>query len=89
MEPDLASLYSNQVQPRGVVCTTSTGSSFGTQIERDPNLVNLENSVFSQLFELVKEEKPPKPAYKQNELKVVSYEEALKELLELEKNNNH
>jgi len=54
------------------------------QKERDPSLINLENKVFAQLFELVKEEKPPQPVYKQNELKVVSYEDALKELMELE-----
>jgi hypothetical protein len=62
----------------------SYGSSM-VEKTRDPSLVNLENTVFSQLFELIKEEKPPKPVYKQNELKVVSYEEALRELAELEK----
>jgi hypothetical protein len=72
---------------RGSINTLSYGSSM-VQKERDPSLVNLENSVFSQIFELVKEEKPPKPVYKQNELKVVSYEDAIKELAELEKGIN-
>jgi cytochrome c-type biogenesis protein CcmH/NrfG len=58
------------------------------QKERDPSLVNLENTAFAQMFELIKEEKPPQPVYKQNELKVVSYEDALKELAELEKSLN-
>lgn len=68
---------------RGRINNLSYGSSM-VQKERDPSLVNLENTVFAQLFELIKEEKPPKPVYKQNELKVVSYEDALKELAELE-----
>lgn len=72
---------------RGRINNLSYGSSM-VQKERDPSLVNLENTVFAQLFELVKEEKPPKPVYKQNELKVVSYEDALKELVELENSLN-
>ena len=72
---------------RGSINNLSYGSSM-VRKERDPSLVNLENTVFSQLFELVKEEKPPKPVYKQNELQTVSYEDALKELVELEKSLN-
>ena len=72
---------------KGRINNLSYGSSM-VQKERDPSLVNLENTVFAQLFELVKEEKPPKPVYKQNELKVVSYEEALKELSESENRIN-
>lgn len=68
---------------KGRINNLSYGSSM-IQKERDPSLVNLENTVFAQLFELIKEEKPPKPVYKQNELKVVSYADALKELAELE-----
>ena len=87
MEEDLAKLYSSNVMGKKSIANFSYGS-HTVQRERDPSLVNLENSVFSQLFELVKEEKPPKPVYKQNELKVVSYEDALKELAELEKSLN-
>ena len=72
---------------RGRINNLSFGSSM-VQKERDPSLVNLENTVFAQMFELVKEEKPPQPVYKQNELKVVSYEDALKELAELENSIN-
>jgi glycyl-tRNA synthetase alpha subunit len=84
MEPNLENIYASSVANKRSINNLSYGSSM-VQKERDPSLVNLENSVFSQLFELIKEEKPPKPVYKQNELKVVSYEEALKELEELEK----
>ena len=84
MEEDLAKIYSSNVRGKASISNISYGSNM-VQKERDPSLVNLENTVFSQMFELVKEEKPPKPVYKQNELKVVSYEEAVKELEELEK----
>lgn len=87
MEPNLENIYTSSVMNKGRINNLSYGSSM-VQKERDPSLVNLENTVFSQLFELIKEEKPPKPVYKQNELKVVSYEEALKELVELEKSLN-
>jgi hypothetical protein len=83
MEPNLENIYASSVAHRGRINNLSFGSSM-VQKERDPSLVNLENTVFAQMFELVKEEKPPQPVYKQNELKVVSYEEALKQLMELE-----
>lgn len=87
MEEDLAKIYSSNVMGKSSISNMSYGSNM-VQKERDPSLVNLENTVFSQLFELVKEVKPPKPVYKMNELKVVSFEEALAELAELEKRIN-
>ena len=87
MESNLENIYASSIANRGSINNLSFGSSI-VQKERDPSLINLENKVFSQMFELVKEEKPPKPVYKQNELKVVSYEDALKELAELEKSIN-
>ena len=87
MEPNLENVYASSVMNRGSINNLSYGSSI-VQKERDPSLVNLENTVFSQLFELVKEEKPPKPVYLKNELQTVSYEDALKELIELEKGIN-
>lgn len=90
MEPSLERIYSNQVQPRGSVRAGSAGGSFGAVYERDPHFRKLENSVFSQINELTKEFEEPtsRPDYKQNDLKVVSIEDAMKELLELEKSVN-
>ena len=89
MEPSLERIYSNQVQPRGSVRAGSMGgSSFGAVYERDPAFKKLENSVFSKINELTKEFEEPKPSreeYKKIEVKSVSLEDALKELLELEK----
>jgi hypothetical protein len=87
MESNLENVYSSSVMNKGRINNLSYGSSM-VQKERDPSLVNLENTVFAQLFEIVKEVKPSKPVYKTNELKTVSYEEALKELAELENNIN-
>lgn len=50
---------------------------------RDPNILNLENEVYSKLKELCKDDivsNIPK-----NEIKTVNFEEALKELLEIHK----
>lgn len=52
------------------------------QIERDNKIRNLENNVFSQLADIVNPE-PPKTSKTNNN--TVSVEDALKELLEIEK----
>lgn len=87
VEPNLENIYARQVQPRGTVRSGGMGgSSFGPVYERDPALRNLENSVFLQINELTKEfnEKAP-TSIKQNDVRAVSVEDAIKELLELEK----
>ena len=88
MEPSLERIYSNQVQPRGSVRAGSAGGSFGAVYERDPHFRKLENSVFSKINELTKEFEEPtsRPDYKKADLKVVSIEDAIKELIELESN---
>jgi hypothetical protein len=88
MEPSLERIYSNQVQPRGSIRAGSAGGSFGAVYERDPAFKKLENSVFSKINELTREFEEPtsRPVHKQNDLKVVSIEDAMKELLELESN---
>lgn len=53
--------------------------------ERDPNLVGLENNIFSKMNEIlgpdIKQSSP------KTDVKFVSFEDALKELLELEKSS--
>jgi hypothetical protein len=91
MEPNLERVYSSQVQPKGSVRAGSAGGSFGAVYERDPHFKKLENSVFSKINELTKEFEEPKPSreeYKKTEVKTVSLEDAMKELLELEKSLN-
>jgi hypothetical protein len=86
MEQELANLYSSRVQPRGTVRSSGIGGSTPATFERDPYFSNLEHNVFSQISELVKDEPVAQlPEYKSNQLKQFSVEDAIKELLELEK----
>jgi len=54
----------------------------GVHIERDASAKKLETALFAQMAGLVE---PPKPAVEKNQIKPVSLEDALKELLEIEK----
>jgi len=87
MDNELSNIYNKLVKPNNSNISRISNSSFGSpHFERDPKLINLENSVFSKIRELSKEHDiKPEIKSKTNDLKVVSYEEALKELLELEK----
>lgn len=83
---DLDKVYSSQVQYRGPVRMGTGGTSFGPTYERDPALRNLERSVFGKINELTKQFE--EPALKKEvipQLRAVSVEEAIKELIELEK----
>jgi hypothetical protein len=53
---------------------------------RDNIFINLELDVFSKLDELCKED-PVKPEVKLNSTRFVSFEEAIKELIEFKKNH--
>lgn len=86
MEPNLEKVYSSQVQPKGSVGTGSGVGSFGAVYERDPHFRKIENSVFSKINELTREFEEPKPTreeYKKTEVKPVSIEDAIKELLQI------
>lgn len=89
MDQDLSNIYSSSVKNRGSLSLGLSNPFSGSpQMERDPALRNLENSVFSKIAELTKEHDIVSlPKVKNNSLRTVSYEEALKELLELEKSN--
>lgn len=87
MESDLANLYLNTVRYKGQI-PLNVGSSFNTSsFERDPHFIKLEQSVFSQISELTKEnETVRRPENKSNGLRTVSLEDAIKELKMLESN---
>jgi hypothetical protein len=87
MDQELANVYSRSVSPRGQVRMSGGGSFGGTSFERDPHFISLEQSVFSKISELTKEEQTtPRPENKSNGLRVVSVEDAIKELQMLESN---
>jgi len=54
----------------------------GVHIERDNSIKEREASLFAQLASLVE---PPKPTVEKNQIKQVSFEDALRELIEIEK----
>ena len=70
---------------------TQRGLSFGgmaPSIQRDNNIVNLEQTVLSKMFDALPEQKnDPVPKY-QSEVRIVSVEDAIRELMEMEKNLN-
>jgi hypothetical protein len=82
---DLENVYASQVR-KSPVPMYPGGTSFGPTYERDPALRNLERSVFGKINELTKqfEETAPKQEVIP-QLRAVSVEEAIKELIELEK----
>ena len=80
---NLEDVYAKQVG-KSSVGGLSFGKSFPS-IERDPNLMQLERDVMSQLAGLMPKEEPNIRSSPSVGVRTVSYEEALKELLELEK----
>ena len=87
MESDLSNIYANNVRYKGQIPSGSMMSSGGTSFSRDPYFVNLEQSVFSKIADLTKDYNPPnKPEVKSNNLKSISVEDAIKELLQLQSN---
>ena len=57
---------------------------FRPKIERDPNIQKLEREVFAQMHELVKTE-PLQQGQATNDLQFVSFEDAIRELAEMNK----
>lgn len=79
---NLEQVYTSQVK-KNPVYGLSVGGNF-PQIERDPSIKQLENDVMSKLKSLI-----PKEEHKQipkNEVVSLSFEEALKELAQFQKN---
>lgn len=55
------------------------------KIERDPNVQQLEQNIFSRLDQIAKQHQPQSPLVNENDngIRFVSFEEALKELIAL------
>lgn len=79
---DLSQIYSKQIKKRPVNML-QVGGDF-PQIERDPTFKQLENEVFAKMHSIM-----PKEEVKQtpkDEVVALSFEDALKELLDFQKN---
>jgi hypothetical protein len=78
---DLSEIYSQKIK-KNPVNFLLVGGNF-TQIEKDPTIQKLEQEVFSKMQSLLpKEEIPTKIT---NDVVSLSFEDALKELVEIEK----
>ena len=58
---------------------------FGANVERDPEITQLRNKVNQQLWDIVRENTPIEEQKPKEEIRFVSFEDALKELVALKK----
>jgi len=56
---------------------------FGANVERDPEIQRLSQNVQKQLSDILNELEPETPKVEQNNIRFVSFEDALKELAAL------
>jgi hypothetical protein len=80
----LGDVYSQSVKGRIVGGLTISGSAPPPIIERDPQVRKLEQEVFTRIYELVKPE-PIEQGQPIPNVEFVSFEQALKELQQLDK----
>lgn len=84
----LDQIYTDSIANRGPI-RQNIGSSMPVTRERDPNLIQLENNVFNQLAQIARENSPKTEipiVSKITAIRQVSVEDAIRELLDLEKN---
>jgi hypothetical protein len=80
----LESIYLKQVKHTPInTFTSSMGNGIMPIIEKDPTIARLEEDVFSKLREI----SPPEELQKPINIQPLSVEDAIKELIELEKAN--
>ena len=80
----LEDIYSQNVKGRAVGGLPMTGSAAPPIIERDPQVRKLEQDVFSRIHEIVKPE-PLEQGLATPELEFVSFEDAVRELQQMNK----
>jgi len=80
---NLSDIYSQRVNKKAIN-GLQVGGNF-PQIEKDPTIKNLEKNVFSQMREIVGNDLQNLPDNSKTSVKSVSFEDALKELINLEK----
>ncbi len=93
MHKNLENIYSSQVRGKNsILLTPSSGPSFSPSFERDPQNQKLENDLVNMFNSVLSEEEKINPTIKPETsigLKTYSFEDALKELYELEKKSNN
>jgi hypothetical protein len=90
---NLENIYSSQVRGKNsILLTPSSGPSFTPFFEKDPQNQKLENDLVNMFNSVLSEEEKINPTIKPETsigLKTYSFEDALKELYELEKKSNN
>lgn len=82
---DLSDIYANQVK-KNKVTNLSIGGSF-PQIKKDPTIAKLENDVFSKMREISGPDNIKSKEISNIRVTSLSFEEALKELANIQKNS--
>ena len=80
----LEDIYSQSVKGKAVGGLPMIGSAAPPVIERDPQLLKLEQDVFARIHEIVKPE-PLEQGLATPELQFVSFEDAVRELQQMNK----
>jgi len=80
----LGDIYNQQVQGKRVGGIPTVGSAAPPIIERDPNVRKLEQDVFARMHEIVKPE-PLEQGQATPNVEFVSYEDAIRELAQMNK----
>lgn len=81
---NLSDIYSTQVKKTSV-SMLQVGGNF-PQIEKDPNIRRLEQEVYAKMRSLMPQEEPQQTP--KEEVVTLSFQDALKELLEFQKNKS-
>lgn len=79
---NLEDIYQNKIKNNKISLLSTTFDS--PLIERDPTILNLEKSVFEQIQNIIPKQEIQQPI-QDTSIRTVSFEDALKELLELSK----
>lgn len=92
---NLADVYTNHIVSRKIrIPSGITSSSVSVAPERDPKLIQLENTVTNQMQQAIKQYAEPQKVntsprvVTKSIVREVSFQEAIQELLELEKQQN-
>mgnify|MGYP003111578009 CR=1 FL=1 len=83
---DLGDVYNNNVSKK-TITNNGLSTSIPASRERDPNLIKLENDIFSQMGKVIQDNRPEESKIQNTsnniEVKHISFEDAIKELRDI------
>ena len=87
----IGDLYDRFIAGKGKIYNSGISNNVISTRERDPKSIELENNVtlkMQQAVESVQPKQAKKAFIPPNQIRIVSYEDAIKELASIQKNNN-